>query len=55
MYAIYNDNNLCRTRSEQLPKFLTNIVTVHSELNTIDCITNENEPFLFLNDSINGM
>ncbi|CAI6348294.1 unnamed protein product [Macrosiphum euphorbiae] len=51
----YIKNNLYRARSEQLPKLPTNILTVHSALNAIDCITNENEPFLFLNDSINGI
>ncbi|XP_022159928.1 esterase E4-like [Myzus persicae] len=40
----YIKNNLYRARSEQLPKLPTNILTVHSALNAIDCITNENEP-----------
>ncbi|XP_025405326.1 uncharacterized protein LOC112679648 [Sipha flava] len=48
----YMNYNLYRARSEQLPKLATNILTVHSALNAIDCITNENEPFLFINDSI---
>jgi hypothetical protein len=51
----YIKNNLYRTRREQLPKLPTNILTVHSALNAIDCITNENEPFLFLNYFINGI
>jgi hypothetical protein len=49
----YIKNNLHRTRSEQLPKLPTNILTFHLALNAINCITNENEPFLSLNDSIN--
>lgn len=48
-------NNVYRARSEELPKSPTNISTVHLALNSIDCITNENEPYLFLNDSINGV
>ncbi|KAE9523833.1 hypothetical protein AGLY_015721 [Aphis glycines] len=43
----YIKNNLYRARSEQLPKLPTSILTVHSALNA------KNEPFLFLNDSIN--
>lgn len=51
----YIKYNLYRARSEQLLKLPTNILTVHSALNSIDCSTIENEPFLFLNDSINGI
>lgn len=47
--------NIYRARNEKLPKLLTNILTIHSTFNSIDCNLNKNEPFLFLNDSSNGI